>query len=568
MKVVLFSEPLKINSQNLLDIEIHLFSQFFIHSNNIRNTEIIHCLQTNLNNPLITKIHLLNEELFSQKEMGITENFDKIIQISIGKRLQYKDVFEYIRCDHIQGYLLLSNIDIFFDESLDQLQYSTLHEKEKKQMIALLRYEYNGFSTKNSSLFGPRFDSQDTWIFHSNHCIQENQEKVFSFEFGKPGCDNKLIYLMKVLGFIIYNDPLLIKSYHYHSSLNRNYTSKDIISPPWGVIIPANLNPLSFQPSLGINLQEIITKNQTISFDDNSILRDYILNKLHSKERFIIPRISGIENNISVFVEKIFSLTPISLSSSSIQYLKNILPIMKSNAGIQITSLQSAYKYSQLYMNAFEDCDLFCGWEIQGDCINHIAESHEYILQKYLTFKREKKKQMIWAFALDIFHYIHSNPWTTALCGKRILIISSFVDSMKENILHRSKLYDDVDLFPECSFLFIRPPITNAGEISQEFDIELEEFYQKLDVLKDDYDVALLACGGYANPICSYIYRNHKKSAIYVGGVLQMYFGILGNRWITERPDILHLYCNDFWKRPKLTERPRQYEKIENGCYW
>ena len=54
MKVVLFSEPLKINSQNLLDIEIHLFSQFFIHSNNIRNTEIIHCLQTNLNNPLIT----------------------------------------------------------------------------------------------------------------------------------------------------------------------------------------------------------------------------------------------------------------------------------------------------------------------------------------------------------------------------------------------------------------------------------------------------------------------------------------------------------------------------------
>ena len=35
------------------------------------------------------------------------------------------------------------------------------------------------------------------------------------------------------------------------------------------------------------------------------------------------------------------------------------------------------------------------------------------------------------------------------------------------------------------------------------------------------------------------------KPAIYVGGVLQMYFGILGQRWVRERPDILRMYLNE-----------------------
>ena len=63
----------------------------------IRFAEIQICLETNISNEFVTKIHLLNERFYSQKEMGIVNNFDKIIQIVIGHRLCYKDVFEYIR---------------------------------------------------------------------------------------------------------------------------------------------------------------------------------------------------------------------------------------------------------------------------------------------------------------------------------------------------------------------------------------------------------------------------------------------------------------------------------------
>ena len=53
-----------------------------------------------------------------------------------------------------------------------------------------------------------------------------------------------------------------------------------------------------------------------------------------------------------------------------------------------------------------------------------------------------------------------------------------------------------------------------------------------------------------------------------MGGVLQMYFGILGNRWLKERPDAVRLFLNKHWSRPKMEEKPKNCEKVEKGCYW
>jgi hypothetical protein len=70
--------------------------------------------------------------------------------------------------------------------------------------------------------------------------------------------------------------------------------------------------------------------------------------------------------------------------------------------------------------------------------------------------------------------------------------------------------------------------------------------------------------------VCNYIYERHGKSAIYVGGVLQMYFGILGERWIRERPDIIKMFVdgNDAWTRPSELEKPKNYINVEGACYW
>jgi hypothetical protein len=213
--------------------------------------------------------------------MGIN-NSSKIKQTNIGKRLQFKDVFKYIHLNSLKGYLALINLDIFFDSTIENLKLSTLHNN--KHMFALLRYEYNGEDTNTSLKYGkyPQFDSQDTWIFHSNNMIKKNEEKIFDFEFGIPGCDNKMVYLMKILGYKVINDPNFIKTYHYHQSQIRNYTNLDRIEPPYGLTIPAGTTS---PDNISLLLKKRI--KEKMSFEDNDILREYIKGKIVNNTPFI-----------------------------------------------------------------------------------------------------------------------------------------------------------------------------------------------------------------------------------------------------------------------------------------
>jgi hypothetical protein len=482
---------------------------------------------------------------------------EKIVQTNIGKRLEYRHVFKYIEEQQITGYHVIINSDIMLDNTISNLYLSDIHSHKK--MFALLRYEWNKKYPIKSKLFGFRFDSQDTWIFHSNFPITENQQKIFNFQFGKPGCDNKMIYLMKILGYEVINDPGFIKTYHNHSSQVRSYTKQDVISKPWGVIVPTNVHYSKCPPSLGIDLSLIYTQTNKFSemmIEDNTKLHDYILSNISSNKQFIIPRIAGIEN-VYAFIGEVIQKS--GLKEQHVDYFKKSLRTMKNNAGIQLTTIDSIIQYSNLYCDAFDNCEIYAGWETWGGVYPYIAQSQDYFKNKY-------NKPLIWAFSFDIFHYIYSTPWTHALKGKRILIVSSFAESITEKVPIREKIYG-VDLFPDCEITTICPPQTQGENPSEEFITELVAFEKRLDEIKDTYDIALVSCGGYGNLVCNSIYKQG-KSAIYVGGVLQMYFGILGNRWLMERPDAVRLFLNSHWTRPKDSEKPSGHENIEKSCYW
>lgn len=197
---------------------INIFMQYFIHPNQNRHKEIRTCLIKNVLNKSISKIYLLNERIYMKEELGIDSN--KIVQVNIKNRLKYADVFRYINEHSIKGYNIFMNSDIFLDETINNLQKTDIHLNKK--MYALLRYEcINLDKYKESKLFGPRADSQDTWIIHSNFNVTNEECKIFNFEFGKPGCDNKLIYLMKTLGYNVLNEPDFIRTYHLHNTQIR-----------------------------------------------------------------------------------------------------------------------------------------------------------------------------------------------------------------------------------------------------------------------------------------------------------------------------------------------------------
>ena len=531
-------------TENSSNEPVIIITQFYITKNNNRTNEIRKCLALNAHNNQVSKIYLLNEKIYSDKELGTKS--DKIEQVNIGVRLKYSDVFSFVEKENVTGFICILNSDIFFDKSAENIKRSGL-ENEKK-VFCQLRYEYKD-KTKlvDSKLFGPRQESQDAWIFHSSQNIEERFRKMFAFNLGVPGCDNKIVYLFNIIGYQCYNEPELIKCYHYHNINSRSYdvNTKSLPRPLVG-IVPTLKNHSEPKTNYSFNILK-----------ENERLFEYVKQKVETNSRFIIPRIAGIENNYAALGAIVGQNKQI--SDQQKEFIKKTIHTMKNNAGIKITDINNIIIYSKLYLDAFHQCDLYLDWEPWGDVVTYIQESYNFIT---LNFKRDR----IWSFAMDVFHNIYNNPWTLSLRGKRILIISSFVDSIKEKIDDREKIYG-VDLFPDCKFVFLKPPQTQGENPSREFVEELKDFHRQIDEVINDFDVALVSCGGYGNLVCSYIYQQG-KSAIYVGGVLQMYFGIYGERWVRERPDVLNFFLNKHWSRPKESEKPKNNQKIENNCYW
>jgi hypothetical protein len=425
-------------------------------------------------------------------------------------------------------------------------------------------------------------NSQDAWIWHSNMETTSKQRKILDMSLGTPGCDNRIIYLFNLLGFACYNEPYLIKAYHYHESQIRKYDSNTAkAEKPHYCIFPI-LSATS------------VTHDHHHTFDiirENDNLRRYVARKLICGVPFIIPRIAGIENEVAM--RGITALRGGGGKNSEenlLHNLKKLVPTMKRNAGIKFTGIGSVYKYARMYMAAFHKCEKYFWWEPWGNIGTSIPHSLEFMTANF-------QKPKFDAMALDIFNNIARVPlpsvpsvpswpsfeapikplkplnapkpptaWTLALKGKRVLIISPFVESFKEKVDNRTEIYG-IDLFPDCELSFIKPPQTQGDNPSNEFDVELQRFVNKLQKIKNTFDVALCSCGGYGNLVCSALF-DMGKSAIYVGGVLQMYFGVYGERWLKERPDIMRLYMNEHWSRPKEDEKPSGFKRIEDSCYW
>lgn len=229
--LTLTSNPDKLSLTNKNNDDIFFITQFFIHKNESRYNEIKTCLRKNIELNIFKKIILLNERNYSHDELGITEEqYTYVLQININKRLTYRDVFCYVRHTKLHGYIVFSNADIFFDNSILNVRKSCL--STSKSIYSLLRYEYTDSNLNKCILFNDI--SQDTWIFHTSKLIYNNMFfKRCNFYFGLPACDHKINYLFYKYGYKCYNVPENIKTYHFHLSQQRDYTNKDSVRGPY-----------------------------------------------------------------------------------------------------------------------------------------------------------------------------------------------------------------------------------------------------------------------------------------------------------------------------------------------
>ena len=199
----------KLNNINYNENNIYLFNQFFIHEHTERYDEIKFCLKKNIELGLFTKIILLNERIYTNQELGLSqEEMLMIEQIDISKRLKFNDCFSEINKLQLKGYFVISNSDIFFDKTIINLRKSCL--SKIKSMYMLLRFEYlKEKNLDNCKLYSdnnniPQDTSQDTWIYHSNFKPDNKVINNCNFSFGRPGCDNKIAYVMYKSGYLLF----------------------------------------------------------------------------------------------------------------------------------------------------------------------------------------------------------------------------------------------------------------------------------------------------------------------------------------------------------------------------
>lgn len=160
-------------------------------------------------------------------------------------------------------------------------------------------------------------------------------------------------------------------------------------------------------------------------------------------------------------------------------------------------------------------------------------------------------------------------PWTQALAGKKVLVIHPFDELIQEQYTKREQLFPQKNILPEFKLITLKAVQTIAGSKDERFDTWFDALdYMCSEADKIDFDVAIIGCGAYGYPLAAHIKRSG-KIAIHLGGVTQALFGIKGKRWDVDPLDdtVRNLY-NEYWVYPGNREKPKEFKKIENGCYW
>lgn len=195
------------------------------------------------------------------------------------------------------------------------------------------------------------------------------------------------------------------------------------------------------------------------------------------------------------------------------------------------------------------------------DCIFTWLDTEKYI-EPYIKGKDKILNSEMY------FPYLFENPWTEALHGKKVLVVSPFAELIESQYKNsREKLFCDPRILPEFDLKTVKAYNVLRGhnsysEISTWFDA-LEQMEAAIDNI--DYEIALLGCGAYAFDLAAHVKRSG-KIAITLCGSHEVLFGIYGKRY-EEFLKENHL-LNQYWKRPGNKYKPDGFEKVEGGAYW
>lgn len=190
-----------------------LYINYFSDENEARKQEYLYCLSRNQSLDFIEKIYVFLEN--SSDKNDITET-QKIEFVDLGRRLEFKDVFDHVSLHHGHGQVFcILNLDIFLDDSedwrlVDERFFLRGHSKKSMVLKRIDILDYSGkLAIASRSWLSGKFC--DGWLFKTP-LDQGFLLEDFQFCVGNaPYCDNLMMFLM---------------SKHYHTfSWGKKYQS-------------------------------------------------------------------------------------------------------------------------------------------------------------------------------------------------------------------------------------------------------------------------------------------------------------------------------------------------------
>lgn len=232
-------------------------------------------------------------------------------------------------------------------------------------------------------------------------------------------------------------------------------------------------------------------------------------------------------------------------------YAPSTMRTMHINAGFFPASKAMLDQFGKLMMDCAPAVDMLGSWRPE-----------ESIVMPYMP-----NTVCVPLYALEPYYF--DNPWTTALEGKKVLVVHPFEDTIRKQ--HEAgryeRLFVDKRLTPNYELQTLKAVQSIAGNKPAEFDDWFQALdWMKAEIDKHDYDIAIIGCGAYGFPLAAHVKQKGKK-AVHMGGAVQYLFGIRSTASDNNNKDLASL-INENWVRPSQAETPKGIEKVENSRYW
>lgn len=301
------------------------------------------------------------------------------------------------------------------------------------------------------------------------------------------------------------------------------------------------------------------------------------------------PAFRRISELLSTCVDRPFLLTRMGSVEQAVAHCFSVqqrpdgraMKQVATNAGVYYEEGEAARDrvlkaYSREFVNAIHLSDLVATYSTPPTSRNDGFEAS--LVTNFCTNRRD-----CLAISPGALHNYNYTPWWAQLANKTVLVVHPFEKTIRAQYAKRHLLFpSDERALPTFELKTVRTYMSAIGiRPHTNFSVTLE--WLKRDVrAAGHFDVALLGCGGYGLPLAGFIRSELQRSAMYIGGALQLMFGIVGNRWHTAVGEKKHVrggsytgiipplkaMVNEHWTTQDSSERVRNAVELEGGSYF